>query len=305
MKSKFFLLSIFFVLSSCYSEEPDPVYETPIETKVEVVTPKVIPSQKPVISVKNKDKEVIPTKTTKLKVPVVTKKNTNPNKVVKPTPTPTPVKPVSIEELSKTVYSKFLLKIKNLQSMKCNIRNFIKGNYFQKQYIPDAKSATSVMEIVFQRPRKMRARIKEAPASPTLLDTRLLYEGGENVKIKVPGVLGLFTFTFPVDKPELTGYRGYSIKDLDIVSLEARLDSPQAKVKLLGTSKVDGYDTYVIEVKNITYMDEKITNEIFNVKKSDYSLLSHEMFENDEMVFSNKYESFVYDAPTSDSDFKI
>ncbi|MFN8674025.1 MAG: hypothetical protein U0457_18340 [Candidatus Sericytochromatia bacterium] len=305
MLKKIILSFLMISISSCYYSEdientPDYIPPTPV---VEV-TPTPIPSPSTTIkstkktttpSTKNKDQGADPTKTKK-----VSKKPTP-----TPTPTPVPTKTPTLDELGKIIYKKATDKLKNMNTFKTSIRSFVKGHYVQKEYVAEAKSASSVMPIIFQRPRKMKVRITEAPGSPNLINTSIYFDGGENVKIKVPGILGLFTFTFPIDKPELTGYRGYSLKDVDIVSLETRMDNPNAKVKIIGTSKMENADVYVLEVHDIKYMDDKITKELFYIRKSDYMIAANEMYENEDMVFQNKYEKAEYNPPVSDSDFKI
>ncbi len=209
------------------------------------------------------------------------------------------------QDLAKIIYDKTVAKIHSIQTFKTSIRHFAKGNIYKKQPIAESKLGRSTNYVVFQRPRKMFLKIVDSVDSPSLQNTRLVFDGSPNVRIKVPGLLGLFTFTFPVDKPELSNYRGYNLYDIDTISLETRLDNKDAKVKLLGLSELFDEPVYMIEVTNIKFLDNKITKEIIGVRKSDYMITLEEMYEGEELVFQNKFENYKYNIPLTNDDFKI
>ncbi|MFN4150240.1 MAG: LolA family protein [Candidatus Sericytochromatia bacterium] len=218
-------------------------------------------------------------------------------------------KEVSNEQKVQTVadelYYKAIAKMKSIDTFKTDLVNYNKGFYYKKEKVTEPKIALATMQIVFQRPRKTMMKIVEAPSAPSLINTKLYCDGGENVRIRVPGILGLFAFTFSVDKPDLTGNRGYNIKEIDAVNLELRLDDKNAKVKLTGTSKIEGEDVYLLEVTNIRHLDSEIIKEVIGIKKSDYSLILHEMYDKNEVVFRNEFKNFVYNIPVTEDDFKV
>jgi hypothetical protein len=210
-----------------------------------------------------------------------------------------------VQTVADELYSKAIAKMKSIDTFKTDLVNYNKGYYYKKEKVTEARIALATMQIVFQRPRKTMMKIVDAPSAPTLLNTKLYCDGGENVKIRVPGILGLFAFTFSVDKPDLTGNRGYNIKEIDAVNLELRLDDKNAKVKLTGTSKIEGEDIYLLEVTNIKHLDSEIIKEVIGIKKSDYSLILHEMYDKNEVVFRNEFKNFVYNIPVTEDDFKV
>lgn len=308
MKTKKIIFTTLFLLSAC-SES----YDIQTAPNVDpIVNSSVLSANIPTTNTSNQNTCTCQTSTTPSVVPLVVTGKTKKKPKVTPTSTPTPtvVSPsptssLSVEDFTQKLYDKAVQRLKGLQSFKTDIRNYTKGNYLKKQYVEPAKSGSSVTRVAFQRPRKMLAQITEAPLTPSLIDTKIFSDGGDNVKIKVPGILGLLTFTFPYDKPDLTGYRGYTIKDVDIVTLETRLDNKNAKLKILGTTKIAEEEAYVVEVTNIKTLDDKITRELLSIRKSDYLVVNDEMYVGEEMVFQNKYENFQDNVILTESDFKI
>jgi hypothetical protein len=231
----------------------------------------------------------------------------------KPAPSKTPVpqkeeepdKTLSMDEAARIIYFKAVDKLHSMQNFKTSLHHFSKGNFVKLKPVKETKFGTSTNYVVFQRPRKMFFKIVESIDSPSLNNTRLVIDGSEKLKIKVPGILGIFTFTYDVDSPDLSSYRGYSLYDIDMVTLETRLDNKSAKVKMLGLSKVDGEEVYMLEVTNIKMTDNKITKEKIAVRKKDFVLNLEEMYEGDDMVFQNRFENYVYNVQISADDFKI
>lgn len=210
-----------------------------------------------------------------------------------------------IQTVADELYIKAIQKMKSIETFKTDLVNFNKGHYYKKEYVNDAKVSIGTMQVTFQRPRRLFMKIVDAPSAKSLLNTKLYCDGGENVKIRVPGILGLFAFTFSVDKPDLTGNRGYNIKEIDPVNLETRLNDTNAKVKLTGTTKIDNEEVYLLEVTNIKHLDSEIIKEVIGIKKSDYSLILHEMYDKNEVVFKNEFKNFVYNIPLTEDDFKV
>lgn len=239
--------------------------------------------------------------TTKKPTTNIEKKNTDKVK----TDTKKEVLEEKVQTFADELYSKAIAKMKSIDTFKTDLVNYNKGFYYRKEKVTEPKIALATMQIVFQRPRKTMMKIVEAPSATSLINTKLYCDGGENVRIRVPGILGLFAFTFSVDKPELTGNRGYNIKEIDAVNLELRLDDKNAKVKLTGTTKIEGEDVYLLDVTNIKHLDSEIIKEVIGIKKSDYSLILHEMYDKNEVVFRNEFKNFVYNIPVTEEDFKV
>lgn len=305
---KFLLTSISLLLVGCGKAYEKPNYETALANY-----PTIIKTQTKTSTCTCK-KKVAGTTTTSSDTKTDTTKSTTEkptsttNKVEVKSPVvtskPEEKSTLSQEELTKQLYKKAIDKMMTMKSFKTNIRNYNKGYLYKKEPVKEAKVANSVNYVVFERPRKLFMKIVESEV-PSLLNTKLYTDGGPNVKIKVPGLLGLFTFTFPVDKPDLTSYRGYTILDIDPVSLENRLNDKAGKIKLLGSTTVNGEQAYLFEITNIKMLDDKITKEILGVRQKDFSLMLHEMYEGEELVFQNIFEDLIYDAPVTEEDFKV
>jgi hypothetical protein len=203
------------------------------------------------------------------------------------------------------IFANVLQNFENMDSYKATNYNYVKGNFYNLQPVKEARTAISMLTIIFKKPRIMYMEIVDSKDAPKLNNTRFFYEGGKTVKIKPPGILGLFAYTFPITKPELTNNRGYTMQQVDTVTLLSRLNDKALKVKFAGFSKVFNDDVYLLELTNIKMPDPKITREIIGVRKTDNIMLLHEMYEGETLVYQDKFQNFLYNAPVTEEDFKL
>jgi hypothetical protein len=210
----------------------------------------------------------------------------------------------SQEEVNK-IYEKVLENFEKMDTFRTLNYNFIRGKYYRLKPVNETVISITTLLLTFKKPRRLLMDFVDSKDNPNINNTRLYYDGGKKVKIKVPGILGLFTFTFPVNKAELTNPRGKSIEDIDVIALMQRLDDEAARVKFIGLGNVFDQEVYLLEISNIRKLDRKITREIIGVTKAEKYMILHEMYEGDLLVYQDKFKNFTFNVPLTENDFKL
>lgn len=92
-----------------------------------------------------------------------------------------------------------------------------------------AESSRGVYAIAGMAPRTTRIEIKEGAGD----GTKLLYRGGQSVKVKLGGLLGALPLQLGIDDERLVSIRGYTIADVDLPALLDQLGDPRHVVEAL------------------------------------------------------------------------
>jgi len=131
----------------------------------------------------------------------------------------------------------------------------------------------------------------------------LLYTGGEKVKVKAGGLLGLITVYFNVNSPIFQNTRGHNL----LMTLEGlkRISHSSSKLKILGRTKIDNRNAYVLEVDAYQKPDPEITKELFYVDTQNYIVLCNEMYEGNDLVFQYKLDYINTNVNLNASLFKL
>lgn len=104
-------------------------------------------------------------------------------------------------------------------------------HYMQKK---GAKTSTGIYLIAGKQPRKVRIIIKEGNSQ----GTKLLWEGGDKIKVRPTGFLSAVTVDLPLTDDRFKSVRGYTLNQSDVVAMFTMMRDPANKAELSGAGFV-------------------------------------------------------------------
>ena len=131
----------------------------------------------------------------------------------------------------------------------------------------------------------------------------LLYEGGEKVKVRAAGALGIFPVSFDIGNPMFANARGHKLTESG--KAVTRLVKKQQDVKLVGKTKLEGRDTFVLELNGSIDNDLEITRQVYGIDAETFVITSTEMYIDTELVSRYLAKNVKINPELSDDFFEV
>jgi hypothetical protein len=122
-----------------------------------------------------------------------------------------------------------------------------------------SKTAQGLYKVEGKAPKTMRVEVLEGNGQ----GTRLLYTGGNKVKVRAGGLLGAIAIDLDLKDERIRGIRGYTMDEFNIGPILTRFSSPRNQVSLLGEQggklfiKAEGADMLEGCVRMVAGVDAK------------------------------------------------
>lgn len=177
---------------------------------------------------------------------------------------------------------------------------------YSKGYLKNGKKQNSLIEskisgkVTMRKPNTVLFKVLESD-DPMARGSTLLYTGGKTVKVKASGLFGFMSFNFNADDPMFTNSRGHKFTFDGLKEIR----NPNAKVEVIGESKINNRDMYLLKVISPVKADPEITHEIYKVDKETFVVHSIRMYVNKDMVSEYSLKELKTDIEDSDDLFKI
>lgn len=198
---------------------------------------------------------------------------------------------------SLSIEKKILMKTKQnydkLNSFSATFSMFSKRN---DRVAPKASPLlTAETKYIFESPRKsVFTVIKHSIGA--IAGAKMVWTGGDKLKVKAGGVLGLFPLELPLDDAKATTNREWRLDQLDHVSMLERALSPKATLKLAGKTTINGKEVYMIKQTGNT-LEAEITEENIAVDTKDFYVVANEMYSGKDLVFQIKINMEAVNVP--------
>ncbi len=144
------------------------------------------------------------------------------------------------------------------------------------------------------------------------IGVKLRYNSGNNtqkVKVRPGGALGLITTELSRTDDNITSINDYTVDGTDFYGISKRLSGDDYEAELIGASKVNGTDIYILKVTSKTdnSLDPRIKYEYVGFEPKTFIIRSWEAFDgkSEEAFFKLQLKTVKFVDDLSDSDFNI
>jgi len=286
MKNKFFnlFISVFTVtatLAGCssepvntvsynqYSVNQTPTYQQPVKN----ITP-------PAVKQQNKT-TVVAKAPVKVATKTVTETKQDPKTEIKKAVSPVSDPSISVE---KKIMLKAKQKYDGLKNFSATFTMFSKRN--DKTNPKGNPLLTAETKYLFEAPRKSVFNVVKHSIS-AVAGAKMIWDGGDKVKVKAGGVLGLFPLELALTDSKMTTNRDWKLDQLDHVAALERALSPKATLKLAGKTTINGREVYMIKQTGNT-IDGEVTEENIAIDSKEFYIVANEMYAGTDLVFQLK-----------------
>ena len=184
-------------------------------------------------------------------------------------------------DLIKGLFDKMIEKDKSIKVFQATFSNYSKGYYQEGKKTDSLHEETIVAHMTLEKPLNVLLEVIESPKQ-IAVGSKLLYTGGENVKVKAAGILGLIPVNFSINDPMFSDTRNHKI--LSTVDGLTRITKPDTKYEMIGVSEINGREVYMIKVDASEKLDPEITHEVIGVDTETFIVLLSEMYVDEELV---------------------
>ncbi|MEM4398135.1 MAG: hypothetical protein QW757_05955, partial [Candidatus Woesearchaeota archaeon] len=206
------------------------------------------------------------------------------------------------EKLVQTILKNMIKADENNKIYEATFTNYSKGRMKNGKDTGQIREVTIKARMTLKKPRNVKMYVIESP-EPMARGATLLYTGGNKVKVKASGVLGLIPVSFDVNDPMFENARGHTImSSFDGIR---RLLLKDTKIEILGTSYIGDKKVYLLKVIPAEKLDNEITHEVYSVDINTFIVLSVEMFVNKDLVFQYKIDDIKTNINISDDFFTL
>lgn len=180
------------------------------------------------------------------------------------------------------IFTKMIDADNNNHVFQALFSNYSKGYYHDGKRTDSVNEETITAKLTFQKnPLNALIEVIDSPKE-IAVGSKLLYTGGDKVKVKAAGILGLVPVSFSINDPMFSDTRNHKIlATLDGLKRIIRNDT---KAEIVGMSEINGREIYVIKIIAYEKLDSEITHEIIGVDAETFIVLLNEMYVNDDLV---------------------
>lgn len=182
------------------------------------------------------------------------------------------------------IIRKMNVSLKNIHSYQLSFSSYSRGK-FNKGIKGREREELIKGKISYQEPANFRIKVTESPEKIARGAT-IIYTGGEKLKVKASGILGIIPVSFDIENPLFANARGHQIFHF-LNNLE-RINSKGNEIEFLGVSEINGRKSYILKVKPIIKADPEITHELYAIDSESFVILLNEMYVGEKMV--SQYE---------------
>ncbi len=179
------------------------------------------------------------------------------------------------------IFSKMLETDNSIRVFQATFTNYSKGYYKEGKKTNSIHEATIKAKMTFKKPLNVLLDVISSPKE-IAVGSRLLYTGGDKVKVKAAGILGLITVSFSINDPMFSDTRNHKI--LATIDGLRRVIQDDTKAEIIGMSEINGREVYLIKIDAKEKLDSQITHEVMGVDSQTFIVLLNEMYVNDELV---------------------
>ena len=180
--------------------------------------------------------------------------------------------------------------------------NYSKGYYKEGKKTEAIHEETITARMTFEKPLKVFLDVIDSPKD-IAIGSKLLYTGGDNVKVRAAGILGLIPVSFSINDPMFSDTRNHKI--LATVDGLKRIIKDDTKAEIIGMSEINGREVYLIKIDAKEKLDPQITHEIMGVDSQTFVVLLNEMYVNDELVSQYKVTDIKTNIELEDDFFHL
>lgn len=180
--------------------------------------------------------------------------------------------------------------------------SYSKGYYLDGIRTEKKNESLIKAKMILKRPMNVLLEVIESPKDIAIGST-LLYTGGNKVKVKARGILGLIPVTFSINDPMFSDTRNNQI--LTMLNTIERITNKSTNIDLEGTGEINGREIYILRVNSVIKPDSEITHEIYGVDSETFIIILNEMYIGNELVSQYKVESIKTDLNLPKDFFKL
>jgi hypothetical protein len=218
-------------------------------------------------------------KTTKQTAPTTTAKGKQPV---------APIVPAASAQSGLSSAQKLILKAKQTYDSYTNFKSTISMFTVKNEKTAPKSSpvANAEFKYTFQPPRLSQFYVVKHSVSIAIGAT-MVWKGGDSVKARGAGALGLVPMEIKLNDSKLTTNRNWRLDQLDHIGILSRALDKRAKLTLAGKSTINGKEAYMIRVEG-TGLDDEITEENIAIDTRTFTILADEMYAGKKLVFQTK-----------------
>ncbi len=180
--------------------------------------------------------------------------------------------------------------------------NYSKGYYQDGKRVNTIHESVIKAKITFQKPLNALLEVIDSPKEIAKGST-LLYTGGDKVKVRAAGILGIIPINFSIDDPMFSDTRNHKI--LATIDGLKRIKEEGTKIELAGISKLNNREVYLLKIDTPKKLDSEITHEIYGVDSETFVVMLNEMYIGDEMVSQYMVQDIQTNISLEEDFFKL
>ncbi|MFN8674576.1 MAG: hypothetical protein U0457_21150 [Candidatus Sericytochromatia bacterium] len=272
--------------------------ETQKSSEASIETNQKSPSTR---TAKEKEDEVTK-KVIKSKSDEVTKKTSPKQATTTETPKATTETP---KEKGRKAMDSIIATLNNASAIEAFIDKFEKS-------LKDGKTSTSTLKIYARKNDNMVKLEVLTSSVENSAGAKLRYTSGDRgakVKIRPGGSLSFVTTDLPKTDSRIVSLNGYSLDDTDFNGMGKRFADPNYEGELIGASKIEGSDVYIIKITHKTQntLDPNIKYEYIYFEPKTFNLRSWEAYDgkSQEAFFRLTLKTISFPSSIPDSRFDV